>query len=111
MHNTTKKQIQWKDKDKKEVRVDKNHKKKLKKAHSITQDTNIKATHLLMQMEQLMNSDAGHKSVPAVAGGCLRHIIKVYKLANLRTRDMCVEDAKEMQACEIRKSIQKILYK
>ena len=88
-----------------------NSKKKVEKAHSITQDTNIKATHLLMQMEQLGNSDAGHKSVPAVAGGCLRHIIKVYKLANLRTRDMCVEDAKEMQACEIRKSIQKILYK
>ena len=97
----------------KEVCVDTNHKsqKKLKKAHSITQDTNIKATHLLMQMEQLMNSDAGHKSVPAVTGGCLRHIIKVYKLANLSTSDMCVEDAKQMQACETRKLVQKIWYK
>ena len=38
VNNTTKKQIQWKDKDKKEVCVDKNHKsqKKLKKAYSIT---------------------------------------------------------------------------
>ena len=86
-------------------------KKKVEKAHSITQDTNIKATHLLMQMEQLMNSDAGHKSVPAVTGGCLRHIIKVYKLANLSTSDMCVKDAKQMQACETRKLVQKIWYK
>ena len=69
--------------------------KKVKKAHSITQDTNIKATHLLMQMEQLVNSDTAHKSVPAVAGGCLRHIIKVYKLANLSINDMCVKDAKQ----------------
>ena len=55
----------------KEVCVDTNHKsqKKLKKAHSITQDTNIKATHLLMLMEQLVNSDAGHKSVPARGWG------------------------------------------
>ena len=64
-----------------------------------------------MQMEQLMNSDAGHKSVPAVARGCLWHIIKVDKLANLSTNDMCVEDAKQMQACETRKSVQKIWYK
>jgi len=62
-----------------------------------------------MQMEQLVNSDTAHKSVPAVAGGCLRHIIKVYKLANLSTNG--VEDAKQMQACKTRKSVQKIWYK
>jgi len=64
-----------------------------------------------MQMEQLMNSDAGHKSVPVMAGGCLWHIIKVYKLANLSTSDICVEYAKQMQAYETRKSVQKIWYK
>jgi hypothetical protein len=49
-------------------------------------------------MEKLLDRDAARRSVPAVARGRLRHLIELYKLANLSSSEMCIADASNCRA-------------
>ena len=51
-----------------------------------------RAPDFLMQTGQLLDRDAARRSMAAMAGGRLRHLIKLYELADLSSCKMCIAD-------------------
>jgi hypothetical protein len=60
-----------------------------------------------MQMGQLLDEDASRRSMAAMAGGRLRHLVKLYELADLGSsrREMSIADGSNCRQAITRKSV------